>query len=81
MKKSLVESNPPSATKYMKRFLSPSNQERSPYPGKEVGRKYDLIPHYPPPQPLASSGSDELLFRVFAEIFILSDFLSVISTL
>jgi len=35
MKKSLVESNPPSATKYMKRFLSPSNQERSPYPGKE----------------------------------------------
>ena len=41
MKKSLVESNPPSATKYMKRFLSPSNQERSPYPGKEVReRKY-----------------------------------------
>ena len=36
MKKSLVESNPPSATKYMKRFLSPSNQERSPYSGKEV---------------------------------------------
>ena len=36
MKKSLVEANPPSATKYMKRFLSPSNQERSPYSGKEV---------------------------------------------
>ena len=51
MKKSLVESNPPSATKYMKRFLSPSNQERSPYPGKEVKRKYDLIPFSPPPQP------------------------------
>ena len=26
----------PGATKYMKRFLSPSNQERSPYSGKEV---------------------------------------------
>ena len=36
MKKSLVEANPASATKYMKRFLSPSNQERSPYSGKEV---------------------------------------------
>ena len=34
-----------------------------------------------PPQPLASSRSDELLFRVFAQIFILSDFLLVISTL
>ena len=42
MKKSLVESNPPSATKYMKRFLSPSSQERSPYPGKEV--RYDISP-------------------------------------
>ena len=47
MKKSLVESNPPSATKYMKRFLSPSNQERSPYPGKEVRALSSVYPPLP----------------------------------
>ena len=36
MKKNLGESSQPSATKYMKRFLSPTSQERQPLTGKEV---------------------------------------------
>ena len=36
MKKTMVESSQPSATKYMKRFLSPTSQERQPLTGKEV---------------------------------------------
>ena len=43
MKKTMVESSQPSATKYMKRFLSPTSTERQPlHPGKEVSSRYIL---------------------------------------